>query len=158
MASFTKGCRETKNSRTHKLTENKPQDRFSWGHYSGSRERPEMNDGDLLIQWFKSNKVLRDEKKGLIWHRIFLTWSCSWYTDHTPGKRSSLSVLSGNVRKSFMKKVGLLTALEESGEFSCTENYGCGRMGIYNSQTVHTEKWPRDTLARKKVYDWELFR
>ena len=66
MASFTKGHRETKKSRTHKSTENKPQDRFSWGHYSECREISEMNDGDLLIQRFKSSKVLRDEKKGLI--------------------------------------------------------------------------------------------
>ena len=49
-----------------------------------------------------------------------------------------------------MKKVGLLIALEESGGFSWAESCGCGRMGIYDSQTVHTEKRPRDTLAGKK--------
>ena len=61
-----KDIERQKKSRTHKSTENKPQDRFSWGHYSGCREISEMNDGDLLIQRFKSSKVLRDEKKGLI--------------------------------------------------------------------------------------------
>lgn len=65
MASFTRGHRETKKSRTHKSTGNQSQDRFSWEHYSGSREISEMSDDDLLVQLFKSNKVLRDEKKGL---------------------------------------------------------------------------------------------
>ena len=49
-------------------------------------------------------------------------------------KAMDLNLQSGeNIKK-------LLRALEESEEFSCAENCDCGRIRIYDSQTVHIEK------------------